>query len=232
MDGNGRWALERGLSRVHGHKVGVEVVRPLVEACIKNDIKILSLFAFSSENWSRPADEVEQLMSLFIEALDREIDALAQQGVRLHFTGERLRLPSVLQTAMRSVEAITEKNQQLTLNIVVNYGGRWDIVQATKKIAEEVAAGEILPDAIDDGYFETKLNLYPISHPDLIIRTGGELRISNFFLWQAAYSELYFTDIYWPEFTVSEFEKALNSFAVRQRRFGKISDQVSEVNHV
>lgn len=232
MDGNGRWALARGLSRVEGHRKGVEVMRPLVQACGEKGIDILSVFAFSSENWSRPADEVDQLMLLFIESLEREVEALAEFGIRLCFTGERTRLPEPLQTAMASVEALSAHHDRLTFNIVINYGGRWDIVQAIKAIASDVLEGRCTLDSIDVPYVETKLSTYPLPPPDLLIRTGGELRLSNFFLWQAAYSELYFSEVYWPDFTVAEFEKALDSFAVRQRRYGQVGEsQVLEVDH-
>ena len=231
MDGNGRWALERGFPRVEGHRMGVEALRPLVEVCIEKGIKILSIFAFSSENWSRPAEEVAQLMSLFITVLHQEVDKLLEQGVRLFFTGERSRLPLALQTLIASVEANSVGYDRLTLNIVVNYGGHWDIVQAAKKLAEDVASGRLIPDDINDDTFEKKLSMYPLPHPDLMIRTGGECRLSNFFLWQLAYSELYFTQLHWPDFTRHEFEKALSSFAARQRRYGKISNQDQEEQH-
>ncbi len=231
MDGNGRWALERGFPRVEGHRMGVEALRPLVEGCIDKGIKILSIFAFSSENWSRPAEEVTQLMSLFITVLHQEVEKLFEQGVRLCFTGERSRLPLALQTLIASVEANSVMYDRLTLNIVVNYGGHWDIVQAAKNLAEDVAAGQLMPEQITEAVFESKLSMYPLPHPDLMIRTGGECRLSNFFLWQLAYSELYFSSLHWPDFTRDEFEKALDSFAARQRRYGKISNQVHEEQH-
>lgn len=228
MDGNGRWALERGLSRAEGHRMGVEALRPLVESCLKNKIEVLSVFAFSSENWSRPEDEVDQLMTLFMNSIEREVDALVEQGVRLCFTGDRSRLVDPLKIAMSSVESIKLDTTRLTLNVMMNYGGRWDILQASRKIAQSTREGILSLDQITEEFFETQLATAALSAPDLLIRTGGELRISNFFLWQVAYSELYFSDVYWPDFTVDEFEKALQNYASRQRRYGKTSHQILE----
>ncbi|MDF1684175.1 MAG: polyprenyl diphosphate synthase [Legionellaceae bacterium] len=235
MDGNGRWAENQGLPRLEGHRAGVEAVRGMVETCLKKKISTLSLFAFSRENWARPVDEVNFLMDLFIQSLDRELDALHEQGVRLMFIGNRAELSDILQTAMQSVEQHTENNQVLILNIVINYGGRWDITQATRVIAERVQSGELLVEDINEDVFSDTLATRQLPEPDLFIRTSGECRISNFFLWQLAYCELYFTKIHWPDFTVDEFEQALTWFATRERRYGKTSKQIieeNEENHV
>ena len=226
MDGNGRWAENQGLPRLEGHRLGVEAVRGMVETCLKKKISTLSLFAFSRENWARPVEEVNFLMDLFIESLDRELDALHEQGVRLMFIGNRSELSDMLQTAMQSVEQHTENNQVLILNIVINYGGRWDITQAARVLAERVQSGEILLDDINEDVFSDALATRQLPEPDLFIRTSGECRISNFFLWQLAFSELYFTDIHWPDFTMDEFEHALTWFASRERRYGKTSKQL------
>jgi len=231
MDGNGRWAENQGLPRFEGHRLGVEAVRGMVETCLKKQISTLSLFAFSRENWARPIEEVNFLMDLFIESLDRELDALHEQGVRLMFIGNRSELSDVLQTAMQSVEKQTKHNRILVLNIVINYGGRWDIVQAARALAEGVRVGALSPDDINEDVFSDTLATRQLPEPDLFIRTSGERRISNFFLWQLAYSELYFTDIHWPDFTKYEFERALTWFASRERRYGKTSQQlINSVN--
>ncbi len=230
MDGNGRWAENQGLPRLEGHRLGVEAVRAMVETCLKKKISTLSLFAFSRENWARPVEEINFLMDLFIESLDRELDALHEQGVRLMFMGNRSELSDVLQTAMQSVEQHTENNQVLMLNIVINYGGRWDIIQATRVLAERVLSGDLLLEDIREDVFSDTLATRQLPEPDLFIRTSGECRISNFFLWQLAYSELYFTDIYWPDFTAKEFDHALTWFASRERRYGKTSKQLIEEN--
>jgi len=220
MDGNGRWAESRDLPRVEGHRVGVDVVKAIVKSCLQNKIAVLSLFAFSSENWARPAMEVDFLMQLFIQALGREIEDLHQHGVALRFTGDRGQLSVSLCKEMQTAEALTVNNTKLILNVALNYGGKWDIVQATKAVVKKVINGEIALDDIDDVVFEKLLNTYDLPDPDLFIRTSGEQRISNFFLWQLAYTELYFTEMLWPDFTADEFEKALDCFSMRKRRFG------------
>ena len=182
MDGNGRWAENQGLPRIEGHRLGVEAVRGMVEACLKTKISTLSLFAFSRENWARPVEEVNFLMDLFIKSLDRELDALHEQGVRLVFMGNRSELSDILQTAMQSVEQHTESNQVLTLNIVINYGGRWDITQAARVLAGRVQSGELSLDDINEDVFSDALVTRQLPEPDLFIRTSGERRISNFFL--------------------------------------------------
>lgn len=232
MDGNGRWAENRGLLRIEGHRAGVEAVKTVIRCCLQSQIPILSLFAFSSENWSRPENEVEFLMQLFIEALGEEVQELHQHGVCLCFTGDRAALSSTLREQMQVAERLTENNKRLILNIVVNYGGKWDLVQATKTLVKRVCANELTVDAIDEVVLAEALSTYGLLDPDLFIRTSGEQRISNFFLWQLAYTELYFTDIHWPDFNADEFQKALASFSRRERRYGKISRQLSEANHV
>lgn len=232
MDGNGRWAQSRGLLRVEGHRAGVEAVRTVIRCCLQNQIPVLSLFAFSSENWSRPENEVEFLMQLFLEALGHEVQELHQHGVCMRFTGDRGPLSPTLREQMQAAEKLTENNQRLTLNIVVNYGGKWDLVQATKTIVKRVCAGELTMDRVDESVLSQALNTHGLPDPDLFIRTSGEQRISNFFLWQLAYTELYFTDVHWPDFNADEFQKALASFRQRERRYGKTSLQLNEANHV
>ncbi len=220
MDGNGRWAENRNLPRVEGHRVGVGVVKAIVQSCMQNKIAVLSLFAFSSENWARPAEEVEFLMQLFIQALGREIQELHQNGVCLRFTGDRSQLSASLCAEMQAAEELTSRNTRLILNIVLNYGGKWDILQAAKKLATQVVDGVVMLDNVDEVAFEKLLSTSDLPDPDLFIRTSGEQRISNFFLWPLAYTELYFSEILWPDFTASEFEKALACFSRRKRRYG------------
>lgn len=232
MDGNGRWAQSRGLLRVEGHRAGVEAVKTVIRCCLQTKIPVLSLFAFSSENWSRPENEVEFLMQLFIEALGHEVPELHQHEICLRFTGNRTGLSQKLQEQMLAAEKLTSNNKRLTLNVVVNYGGKWDIVQAMKTIAQKACAGELSVETISETIVAEALNTHNLPDPDLFIRTSGEQRISNFFLWQLAYTELYFTDIHWPDFTAEEFEKALASFSQRERRYGKTSQQLDRAEHV
>ncbi len=224
MDGNGRWAENKGLPRIEGHKVGVESVRKMIRACMAKNVACLSLFAFSSENWARPMEEVSFLMELFIESLRRELSELNQNGVRMYFTGDRSLLSPKLQQQMREAESVTANNTQLTLNIVVNYGGKWDLVTAAKKAAQEIVQGQLTLDELNEARFASYLDTANLPDPDLFIRTSGELRISNFFLWQLAYTELYFTEVHWPDFGEEELDKALASFNKRKRRFGQISN--------
>lgn len=230
MDGNGRWAENRGLPRSEGHRVGVDVVKTIVKECVKKHINVLSVWAFGSENWSRPTAEVDFLMQLFVEALKRELDELCEEGVCLRFTGDRSQLSPELQAQMKTAEQLTVTNTKLTLNVVINYGGKWDIVQVAKKLASQVKEGSLSLDDINERTFAQLLDTYGLPDPDLFIRTSGEQRISNFFLWQLAYTELYFSPVSWPDFTASEFESALNSFGSRERRYGKTSKQLAE-NH-
>ena len=221
MDGNGRWAKQRYLPRLAGHRQGLEKLRELVRWCSETGVQVLTVFAFSSENWSRPADEVSGLMGLLGRALEREVAELERAGVRLHFPGDRLALSPELQQRLAQVERQTATNQRLVLNVCFNYGGRWDVVQAAQQLA---ARGEPITEAALSG----ALALAHVPEPDLIIRTGGELRLSNFLLWQAAYSELYFSEALWPAFGREEFERALAAYARRERRFGLVSEQVSQ----
>lgn len=232
MDGNGRWANRKGLLRVDGHRAGVDTVNTIIRCCLKKNISILSLFAFSSENWARPEAEVECLMDLFLQALNKEVAELDKQGVSLRFTGCRDALSVILQDKMRQTEQLTAGNNRLVLNVVINYGGRWDIVQAAKKIAELVLEGVESIESVNESLLTRCLATHGLPDPDLFIRTSGEHRISNFFLWQLAYTELYFSDVHWPDFSANEFEKALSSFRQRERRFGKTSSQLIENENV
>lgn len=221
MDGNGRWAAARGLPRAAGHKNGIAGVRMSIEECAKRGIEALTLFAFSSENWHRPQDEVSSLMGLFLEALDREIAELHANNVRVRFIGDRSTLSVRLQARIAAAEEETAGNSGLKLQVAVSYGGRWDVVQAAQKLARRCAEGSLRAQDITESDFTATLELgSDTPDPDLFIRTGGELRISNFLLWNLAYTELYFTEKLWPEFDVVEFEAALAFFGARERRFG------------
>lgn len=223
MDGNGRWAEKRGLPRIEGHKAGITPVRKMISSCLEKKISCLSLFAFSSENWTRPAAEINFLMELFLESLQNELNELNEHCVQLRFTGDRSGLSIQLQQQMRTSEQLTKNNSQLILNIVINYGGKWDLLAAAKKMNQAVNDGLIALDDIDEAKFEQFLDTYGLPDPDLFIRTSGELRLSNFFLWQLAYTELYFTNTHWPDFNEAEFDLALASFRERKRRFGHIN---------
>ena len=229
MDGNGRWAKKRFLPRTAGHKAGVKATRRLVELCAIKGIGALTLFAFSSENWSRPDQEVSGLMSLFLSTLNSEINKLHEQGVRICFIGDRTRFSENLQTSIAAAEEKTAANTRLKLNIAANYGGRWDIVNAVRSLSRKLADGDISEEQITEQAFTRELCLVDQPEPDLFIRTGGEQRISNFLLWQIAYTELFFTDTLWPEFNDAAFDEALDWYATRQRRFGKTGDQVGDV---
>jgi len=221
MDGNGRWAAARGVTRAAGHKAGLKPVRLCVEECTRRGIGALTLFAFSSENWGRPTEEVGSLMSLFLEALDSEVEELHRKGVRLRFIGERRNLPVRLQARIAAAEERTAGNGALNLQIAVSYGGRWDIVQAAQALARECSSGALRPEEISEARFARALSLAGLPDPDLHIRTGGEHRISNFLLWQLAYAELHFTQCLWPDFAAADLEDALAFFASRERRFGQ-----------
>lgn len=225
MDGNGRWARKRLLPRVAGHRAGVTPVRVCIEQCVRQDIAALTLFAFSSENWARPPEEVGSLMGLFLDALDREIDELQSNGVRLRFIGERHNLSQVLQQRIGLAESRTAGNSRLALQIAVSYGGRWDLVEAARLLAQRCAAGTLLPQDIDESLLSSTLSIADLPDPDLFIRTGGEQRISNFLLWNLAYTELYFTDQLWPDFDAASFQVAMDWFASRNRRFGLTGEQ-------
>ena len=226
MDGNGRWAKKRFLPRIAGHRAGVETVRNAVQVCGQHGIEVLTLFAFSSENWRRPQSEVSLLMDLFLTALGRETRRLHENNVRLKVIGERSAFSEKLQEKITDAEQLTAANSGLTLVIAANYGGRWDITQAARAIAQKVQAQEIQASEITETMLEQHLSMYGLPEPDLFIRTGGEERVSNFLLWQLAYTEFYFTDTLWPDFGSSLFEDALISFSKRQRRFGRTGDQV------
>jgi len=226
MDGNGRWAKARALPRHAGHRSGVKSVRKIVEVAAKRGVSYLTLFAFSSENWRRPKEEVSRLMTLFLEALQREVNDLHRNNVRLSFIGERDLLQQGLVRKITAAEEKTKDNSGLNLIIAVAYGGRGDIVTASKKLAVRVAASELAPADIDDECLAAELALAGKPDPDLLIRTGGEKRISNFLLWNLAYAELWFCDCLWPDFSEQHFDDALSYFSSRQRRYGHTSEQV------
>ncbi len=228
MDGNGRWAKKRFMPRVMGHKAGVETVRTMVRHCAEKKIEVLTLFAFSSENWRRPEKEVRLLLELFVSALKREVKRLNENNVVLKIVGDRSAFPEALQQEIATAEATTSANTGLKLVIAANYGGRWDIVQATRALADEVTTGRLESSQIDEAALDRHLSLYGMPEPDLFIRTGGEERVSNFLLWQLAYCEMYFTETLWPDFDGDAFDDALNSFSKRQRRFGRTGDQVEQ----
>ncbi len=226
MDGNGRWARERGKRRHSGHRAGVKSVRATVEQAALKGVQHLTLFAFSSENWSRPAEEVSRLMGLFVEALQREVEELHRNNVRLEFIGDRARLSKGMVRKIEAAEAHTAGNDGLHLIVAVAYGGRWDIVEAARRVAVKVVVGDIHVKDIDEKLLTSSMQLAGVPDPDLLIRTGGEQRISNFLLWNLAYAELWFCDTLWPDFDEAEFDKALDYFARRQRRFGHTGDQM------
>jgi undecaprenyl diphosphate synthase len=219
MDGNGRWAKKRFLPRVAGHKQGVEALRKTVRHCLDRGIGVLTVFAFSSENWLRPADEVSALMELLALALTREVPQIQANGLQLHFPGKKQGLSPRIVQALQDAEDASASNQRLVLNVCFNYGGRWDIVDAAQRLAE-------LGQPITEEGLNAHTALAHVGDPDLVIRTGGERRISNFLLWQSAYSEFYFSDVLWPDFGPQALDEALNDFAQRERRFGKTSEQV------
>jgi undecaprenyl diphosphate synthase len=232
MDGNGRWATARHLPRVAGHSRGVEAVRSVIEASIVAGVEYLSLFAFSSENWRRPADEVSVLMRLFVSSLQKEIDGLMRNGVRLRVVGQVDAFEPNLQQLIARAQERSAANTRLNLTICASYGGRWDIVQAARQLIEERTREQAhghAPAPLDEAQFAQRLSLSFAPDPDLLIRTGGEQRISNFLIWQLAYAELYFTDVLWPDFRGEEFQAALTWFAQRERRFGRTSDQLRRV---
>jgi undecaprenyl diphosphate synthase len=228
MDGNGRWARARLLPRYVGHREGVKAVRRTVEACLGKNIKALTLFAFSSENWRRPSEEVSLIMDLFMHALKKEVVALNRNGVRLRFIGDRTAFSDNLRALIAAAEEETSGNSDLDLVIAANYGGQWDITRAVQVLAERLASGDLQPQDITPGLLAAEVCLADLPPPDLFIRTGGEQRISNFLLWQLAYTELYFTDLLWPAFDGSTLDEALSWYANRQRRFGRTGEQVEQ----
>ncbi|SFM16397.1 polyprenyl diphosphate synthase [Marinobacter zhejiangensis] len=227
MDGNNRWAKVRRLKGVAGHKAGVKAVKAVVETCAREGVEVLTLFAFSSENWRRPEDEVSALMRLFLFALEREVKKLHRNNICLRIIGDRSAFSPALQEHMARAEELTRNNTRMTLVIAANYGGHWDITQATQKVAEQVRQGLLEPSDISDDLIQQHLSIGDLPMPDLMIRTAGEQRISNFLLWHLAYTEFYFSDVFWPDFLSEEMHKALEAYAQRQRRFGQTDDQLA-----
>jgi undecaprenyl diphosphate synthase len=228
MDGNGRWAKRKCLPRVAGHEAGAESVKQIVRLCSEKNISILTLFAFSSENWRRPQEEVEHLMSLFLQTLRQETENLIKNNILLKVIGDSTRLCSELREQIICSQKATAQNTGLTLVIAANYSGRWDIANAARLIASEVESGQIQAKDINTELFQRYVCLHDLPEPDLFIRTSGEQRISNFMLWQFAYTELYFSQVFWPDFREQEFQAALDFYASRERRFGLISEQVQK----
>jgi len=227
MDGNNRWAKQRGKPGPQGHKAGVEKIRDVMASCRRHQVEVLTLFAFSSENWQRPPLEVEALMTLFLGYLKREAKKLNKEGVRLRVIGRRDRFSAKIQKAIVKAESLAAVGDT-TLVIAADYGGQWDIVNAAKQVAEKIQRGEMSLDDVDEAALGAGITMSDLPPPDLLIRTGGEHRISNFLLWQAAYSELYFSDLYWPDFGEEALDEAIEDFHQRQRRFGKTSEQVEQ----
>ena len=228
MDGNGRWAKQRHLPRTAGHKSGVKTLRRIVEHAMVRDIGILTVYAFSSENWNRPQEEVRLLMELFMSSLKEEVKDLHENGVSLRFIGNMEAFPEKLRSAMGDAQSMTVSNSRMILNVAANYGGRWDIVNACRKISAMVEEEGLKISEIDEDLFNGYLSLSDMPPPDLFIRTGGEKRISNYLLWQLAYTELYFTGVLWPDFDTDNFDEALAWYSNRQRRYGRTSDQLRE----
>lgn len=232
MDGNGRWAEQRFLPRIAGYQQGLESVRAVMTAAVKQKIPCITLFTFSSENWRRPQSEIDFLFGIFLKSLRNELNSLHENGIKLKIVGDISAFSDELKQAIRDAEAVTAHNTTLQLNIAFNYGGRWDIVQATKAVSEKVAAGILKAEDITESVFQSHLCLADCPEPDLLIRTSGEYRISNFLLWQFAYTEFYFTNTYWPDFREVEFEEALEAFGKRQRRFGHSQAQLLSKNPI
>ena len=226
MDGNGRWAKKRNRPRSMGHQAGQKALRSTIENCVRLGVGTLTVFAFSSENWNRPASEISRLMDIFLRALDKEVGELNENNICLRFIGDKTAFKPTLQAKMLKAEALTKNNTGLVANIAVNYGGRWDITQAATKMARAVADGSLPADKIDETQFAQFLALVESPDPDLFIRTGGEMRISNFLLWQSAYTEFYFTDVLWPDFDSQVLDRAIEAFQSRERRYGRTGDQV------
>jgi len=231
MDGNGRWATARGLPRSAGHRAGVDATRRLVEACAQRGIEVLTIFAFSSENWRRPRSEVDLLMDLFLRTLQREVTRLHENAIRVRFIGDRQRFSPALQKRIAWAEDLTARNGGMVLMIAVNYGGRWDLTQAVRNIAGAVAEARISVESIDETMLSQHLCGGDVPEPDLFIRTGGERRLSNYLLWQLAYTELYFTDRLWPDFDAEALDAALEHYGAKQRRFGQTGAQVGDGEH-
>jgi len=228
MDGNGRWAKKRGAARIFGHQNAIKAVRESTEGCAEMGVKYLTLFAFSTENWNRPKAEVDGLMSLLISTIKKEVPTLMKNDVRLQPIGNISHLPLEAQGNLSDAIEETKNNKGLVLSLALNYSGRWDIIEAIKKIAKNVSDGSILVDDISEELISSCLDTYNIPDPELMIRTSGEYRISNYMLWQAAYTELYFTDVLWPDFRKKDLETAIEDYQKRERRFGKTGDQIKE----
>lgn len=226
MDGNGRWAAARALPRPAGHRMGVRSVKQIVENCAKRGVEVLTLFAFSSENWKRPKEEVSMLMGRFLEALDEEVDTLHENSIRLRFIGNLQQLSPALRERIDAATALTAQNTRMTVVVAVAYGGRWDICEAARVLAQRCAGGTMQAQDIDDAALGAAMQLGDLPDPDLLIRTGGEQRISNFLLWNLAYTELYFCDALWPDFGEAELIAAIDHYSRRQRRYGLAPDQV------
>lgn len=227
MDGNGRWAARRRRPRVIGHRAGARAVNVCIDFCLQQGIEALTLFAFSSENWGRPEDEIGALMKLFLNALEREVEELDRRQVRVRFIGERSRFGDAIRERMTAAERQTAAHSRLTLSIAASYGGRQDIVAAARAVAEDVASGRLRPQDIDESALGARMALADLPPPDLFIRSGGDMRISNFLLWQLAYTELWFTDLLWPELDEATLHRAVDDFSQRERRYGLTSDQVA-----
>lgn len=232
MDGNGRWARKRGLPRVAGHQQGVETVRGIVKACVGLGVKYLTLYTFSTENWKRPKDEVSTLMRLIVKSLHKETDELHSNNIRLTTIGNTVSLPLIVQTELEEATRKTSANTKMTLNLALSYSGRWEIVDAVRKIAQLVKEEKITTSDIDEALISEHLTTSGLPDPDLVIRSGGEFRISNFLLWQVAYSEFYITETLWPEFSKAHLYEAIRDFQSRERRFGLVSEQIQRTEKV
>lgn len=231
MDGNGRWAKKRGLPRVAGHKRGVDTVKDIVEACAEIGVKYLTLYTFSTENWKRPKEEVSTLMRLLLNSLRDRVDELCENDIRLTTIGDTESLPYEVQKQLKADIERTKNNKKMILNLALSYSGRWEIIEAVKKISKAVEKGDLKPDEINEQLFPKFLTTKDLPDPDLVIRTSGEFRVSNFLLWQIAYSEFVITDIYWPDFNRHHLYESIRAFQKRERRFGKVSEQLKkEVN--
>jgi undecaprenyl diphosphate synthase len=228
MDGNGRWAKKRLMPRAYGHRKGVETTRKAIEYFARAGVRHLTLFAFSSENWNRPQEEVGLLMDLFLQSLEKNSAELHEKNIRIRFIGDREAFSQALQKQISESEQLTANNQAMTLNVAANYGGQWDILNAVKSLAKKLASNDLGLDQVDRSELESGLSLSDSPDPDLFIRTGGEQRISNFMLWQLAYAELYFTEVLWPDFSEQEMQHALDTYAQRQRRYGKTAEQLDK----
>ena len=228
MDGNGRWARKRNRPRSMGHQAGLKALRATIEHCAHLGVGTLTVFAFSSENWNRPAGEISRLMEIFLRALDKEVSELHANGICLRFIGDKTAFKSAIQTKMTEAEILTSANNLLIANVAVNYGGRWDITQAARQVAKAAIEGRLAPDDIGENQFAQFLALADSPDPDLFIRTGGEMRISNFMLWQSAYTEFYFTPVLWPDFDAGILDQAISAFQSRERRYGRTGDQVGD----